>query len=63
MGDSINSLTKLNHHLDTLDINDKQCFPLTEPAEGRVFKITFGSSTDFYGRVTIYSFEVYGCER
>jgi hypothetical protein len=62
VGDAIDKLTKIDKRLDTLDINDKQVFPFADPVKGRVLKLTFGSSTDFYGRVTIYSYEVYGQE-
>lgn len=48
-----------------LDNNNLQKFSLipnsdTSSRKGRYLKITFPSSTDFYGRVTIYSLQVYG---
>jgi len=46
------------------DSNEMQCFDLTEESENDrlcdSLKIEFGSSTDFYGRVTIYKLEVWG---
>ncbi len=48
-----------------LDNNNLQKFSLIPASEstarrGRYLKITFPSSTDFYGRVTIYGLQVYG---
>jgi hypothetical protein len=47
-----------------LDNNDKQTFSVNNEANrvSRYLKIIFPSSTDFYGRVTIYSLQVYGFE-
>lgn len=62
IGDAADKLAKIEKHLDFLDINDKQVFPFIDEVRGRVLKLIFGNSTDFYGRVTIYSYEVYGQE-
>lgn len=68
VGESLDTLTTVTtlHHIK--DNNDTQEFPLCPSdataeyvsAKGRYLKVTFSSSTDFYGRVTIYSFEVFG---
>lgn len=46
------------------DCNDSQEFRISEETSPREFcrymKLVFGSSTDFYGRVTIYNMEIYG---
>ena len=42
------------------DSNDFQDAVLEKPSTGRFLKINFNSSTDFYGRVTVYSLEVRG---
>lgn len=42
------------------DCNDMQVFPVQSEVEGRYVKITFASSSDFYGRVTVYRMEVRG---
>jgi hypothetical protein len=43
------------------DLNEKQEFIIPE-TQCQVLSLKIPSSTDFYGRVTIYSFEVYGDE-
>lgn len=61
---SLEVVTRLQH---LRDVNDEQMFPLT-PAQGcrhssgRVMKLTFNGSTDFYGRITLYKLEVFGSE-
>jgi len=42
------------------DSNDLQKFSFSPPLSCRVMKITFQSSTDFYGRVTIYKLVALG---
>lgn len=42
------------------DNNDLQSFPIDSSKEIRFFKLTFNSSTDFYGRITIYRLEAFG---
>ena len=43
------------------DSNEMQTFELAESGNtGRFVRITFPSSTDFYGRVTIYTLELWG---
>lgn len=52
--------------IEPADSNEMQCFDLTEQSENDrlcdSLKIEFNSSTDFYGRVTIYKLEVWGDE-
>ena len=60
VGESLDSLIEVQTLYNILDNNDKQCFPLASSPTGRYLKITFPTSTDFYGRVTIYDMEVYG---
>jgi len=52
--------------IEPVDSNEMQCFDLTEQSENDrlcdSLKIEFNSSTDFYGRVTIYKLEVWGDE-
>jgi hypothetical protein len=68
LGQNFDGLVELARLDDIHDTNSPQTFTLstasssTEPA-GRFLKITFPSSTDFYGRVTIYSLQVYGHKR
>lgn len=42
------------------DTNDEQTFPLELNESFRFMRINFASSTDFYGRITIYKLEVKG---
>lgn len=43
------------------DNNEMQCFPIDSSSEHVQFlKISFPSSSDFYGRITIYKLEIYG---
>ena len=48
------------------DTNETQSFDLTDANEDErrcnALKLSFGSSTDFYDRVTIYQLEVWGDE-
>ena len=60
LGHSIDSLCGISILHSIEDSNDQQIFPLSSTAQGRFFKLTFPSSTDFYGRVTIYNLEVFG---
>jgi len=57
---------ELDVPVDPEDSNHLQEFDLTEAASEQrkcdAVKIDFESSTDFYGRVTIYRFEVWGRE-
>lgn len=42
------------------DINAKQTFTLTKPVGNAVkLRVNFKGSTDFFGRIIIYNFEVY----
>ena len=60
IGDALDGLNHVQTWYDIFDINDKQTLSLTSPTSARYLRLTFPSSTDFYGRVTIYSMEVYG---
>lgn len=45
------------------DSNAEQCFLIPEealPEPVQAFRITFGASTDLYGRITLYSLNVFG---
>jgi len=42
------------------DINALQKFPISSTKAIRRLKITFDSSTDFYGRITIYKLDIMG---
>jgi hypothetical protein len=49
---------------DIRDSNDCQNFRVHDEAgnkPARYLRIAFRHSTDFYGRVTIYSLKVFGC--
>lgn len=41
------------------DTNKLQSFALVPPVTGKLFKFVFGESTDLFGRITIYRFELY----
>jgi hypothetical protein len=66
--DSLHLLSRLN---DIEDSNDVQTFTMydeqskqTHPDEwNRYLRINFASSTDFYGRITIYNLEIHGIEQ
>ena len=48
-------------HIEPTDSNDLQTFPIDSNeciGGSRYLRITFGASTDFYGRVTVYQFLV-----
>lgn len=73
-GNSIESLT-LTANIDYIeDINDMQEFKLhrinksstnatnTHNDYTRYMRLTFPTSTDFYGRITIYILKIYGYE-
>lgn len=50
-------------HLEPDDVNSQQVFALADgiPAGGVVaLRFTFGKSTDFYGRVTLYGIDLLG---
>ncbi|XP_033750742.1 nuclear receptor 2C2-associated protein-like [Pecten maximus] len=42
------------------DVNSLQSFKLPEPLKMSSFRIVFNSSTDFFGRITIYQLSVLG---
>ena len=70
VGSSLNALETLASSMDIADSNDLQTFSLQVASDsnssalrrGRYVQVTFPSSTDFYGRVTIYQLELDGCE-
>lgn len=42
------------------DINAKQIFNLTKPVSNAVkIRVNFKGSTDFFGRIIVYNFEIY----
>lgn len=43
------------------DFNTLQTFPVTISRRMKVLKILFSSSTDLFGRITIYKLDVLGC--
>ena len=53
-------LTTLDNNIE--NSNELQVLPLPPSANFQYLRITFTSSTDFYGRITIYKLEVYGQE-
>ena len=64
--DSINYITILDS-ICFDDTNDKQTIELpsnnhSDTIQGQYLKINFLSSTDFYGRITLYSLDIYGTE-
>eukprot|EP01031_Cornospumella_fuschlensis_P031561 gene31561-38146_t len=60
VGDTLSTLSKLTDVHSIQDINDLQSVSIPVQQAQKVCKFVFNSSTDFYGRVTIYRFEVYG---
>ena len=42
------------------DCNDLQSFDVDTQDVCRYLKVSFATSTDFYGRVTLYKMEVFG---
>ena len=52
-------------YLDTTDTTDVQTFPVDDDTNEQpctALRIDFGRSNDFYGRIIIYSLEVWGLE-
>ena len=62
IGSSPNELNRLMKLELINDSNDMQVFPLITDEICSIMKITFESSTDFYGRITLYCLLVYGEE-
>ncbi len=63
IGENSNSLKVVNTLELIQDTNGLQKFRINdEEIKCQILKITFPSSTDFYGRITIYRFEVFGRE-
>jgi antirestriction protein len=66
--DSLHLLSRLN---DIEDSNDVQTFMMYDELSketsydewNRYLRINFASSTDFYGRITIYNLEIHGMEQ
>lgn len=42
------------------DINSSQTFHLTKPITTRYLRFVFNSSTDFFGRIIVYSLDIFG---
>ena len=62
-GNNLNEMTKIRELPDIRDCNDLQEFVIPPPNtdnQCRYIRITFQQSTDFYGRITIYSLRVMG---
>ncbi len=61
VGDDLQNLTIVEKWETIRDNNDiqKRDLPPSTPS-GRYLKLTFEASTDFYGRITIYSMEIFG---
>jgi hypothetical protein len=62
-GASMAGLETIRELPDINDSNDEQVFSIAEAFSQnsyRYLKITFRQSTDFYGRITIYSLKVLG---
>jgi hypothetical protein len=60
LGEDMISLVEISKLEYIEDTNELQIFPIESMVCGRYFKINFNSSTDFYGRITIYNLEVIG---
>jgi hypothetical protein len=66
--DSLHLISRLN---DIEDSNDVQTFTMSDEQFkennqdewNRYLRINFASSTDFYGRITIYNLEIHGMEQ
>lgn len=61
VGTTFNNLQNVQELQTIEDTNEEQSFVVEDGANDvRYMRLTFNSSTDFYGRVTIYSLKVYG---
>lgn len=62
MGENIADMTKLLDLDEFLDSNVEQSvrLPISSSRKCKYMKITFGRSTDFFGRVTVYKLQVFG---
>ncbi|EDO32498.1 predicted protein, partial [Nematostella vectensis] len=58
-GPSSSSLTPF-HQFYPDDVNTLQIFPVDSCKRMKVLKIIFLSSTDFFGRITIYKLDLFG---
>ena len=67
-GKSMDTMSLINTIYRIDDSNDLQTFPIFEEGiksddrEIRYLKVSFNSFSDFYGRVTIYTCQIHGCE-
>jgi hypothetical protein len=62
-GASLAEMETIRELPDINDCNEEQDFSVAEACYQRTYrylKITFQQSTDFYGRITIYSLKVLG---
>jgi len=60
--DSIDSLIEIGE-FEALDNNEEQIFVMLQQESKlnvQFLKLLFNSSSDFYGRITIYKLEIYG---
>ena len=62
IGDDLDTMTLAEKWETIRDTNDLQARTLPSPTTGRFLKLTFEAATDFYGRITIYSLEVFGSQ-
>lgn len=62
IGDDLDTMALAEKWETIRDTNDLQARTLPTPTTGRFLKLTFEASTDFYGRITIYSLEVFGAQ-
>jgi len=59
-GPSCNSLTPFFTFYPD-DVGSLQIFPITSSRKLKVLKIVFISSSDLFGRITVYKLDVLGC--
>lgn len=66
-GDDVGEWEEMDElFLDPVDSNEVQTFPAERDSETKdctALRIEFGRSTDFYGRLVVYSLEVWGVEK
>jgi hypothetical protein len=62
IGEDLDTMALVEKWETIRDTNDLQARTLPSPTTGRFLKLTFEAATDFYGRITIYSLEVFGSQ-
>lgn len=60
VGDDLHDLRTVEKWETIRDTNDTQVRTFPSPVTGQFLKLTFEASTDFYGRITVYSLGVFG---